>query len=348
MKPEKKESIKKSFSITINSVKRRLRSEGAGKKHTKEGRKEWNEKSIEVIASILDEIEHSETPALIAFQILCELHLKEPWAENFKGKESSLENIMLGNKQPASNADNDLFDQEILEKFTPLGKDELAIFLENHHHLPHFLEIVKLGIGSQDSYNSIELKEKLFDKWTKYAKGFAALSRNYSYGSSKEDLLRTLVSSLSKKTLVPDTTTIELSLWISDLFKENYSEVVKIRKILADYQTEIESLIVEKNQMDTELEFTNKENERLLEKQQDLETEQKRLKDFIEDNNLQWKRKLKVMKQQITKHTVDEISPMLRNLKELNEEPSRVQKTIFRQINQIEKKLNSLEEWSPL
>ena len=105
---------------------------------------------------------------------------------------------------------------------------------------------------------------------------------------------------------------------------------------------------MKKNQMESVLEFTNKENERLLEKQQDLETEQKRLKDFIEDNNLQWKRKLKVMKQQITKHTVDEISPMLRNLKELNEEPSRVQKTIFRQINQIENKLNSLEEWSPL
>lgn len=159
---EKLEIFKKT-----KEIENHLRFHGALSK-SRDDRTAWNAKCRIVLDEIIERIRISPNKKFITFEILLKTYNPKEnggWNEKLQSCKKDFEEIFYGSdeKPPLISEKNTDFEGYIEDKFKELGnKDEVAIFLENMHHLPALLEISKYYFKLVESdKNQVEKTESL-------------------------------------------------------------------------------------------------------------------------------------------------------------------------------------------
>lgn len=173
-------------------IENHLRFHGALSKSS-DDRTAWNAKCRIVLDEIIERIRISPNKKFITFEILLKIYnpiKNRGWYENIQSCIKDFEGIFYGSdeKPPLISEKNTDFEEYIEDKFKELGKHEVAIFLENMHHLPALLEISKYYFKLVESdKNQVEKTESFLRILHLFAQNYINLVNKKSLRTTGDD-----------------------------------------------------------------------------------------------------------------------------------------------------------------
>lgn len=185
---EKLEIFKKT-----KEIENHLRFHGALSK-SNDDRRAWIAKCRIVLDEIIERIRISPNKKFITFEILLKTYNPKEnggWNEKLQSCIKDFEEIFYGSdeKPPLISEKNTDFEEYIEDKFKELAnKHEVAIFLENMHHLPALLEISKYYFKLVESdKNQVEKTESFLRILHLFAQNYINLVNKKSLRTTGDD-----------------------------------------------------------------------------------------------------------------------------------------------------------------